>query len=276
VGYLSPPPAPGPVIVYKDVGGLVSDYEAQTERYRAENREVRLHECRSACTMALSLPNVCVYPDAKVKFHQAYNAITRETDLGVSARLFASYPAAVQGRLGQLTRDYHVLSGTELIALGVRNCIEHRDAPTIMVAQRKQAPAAPLAGSNPLGDMAQSVRVAVANAFSQPDSSETIRVAIPDRKPIPPTLARLPGDSASEAAIVFAAPPGGFGAPLKSFGAYRFDIAYGLAPLPPRRPANIQIASLEPAAVNLYTRLIPGAQPIMENTQFEPRAFASR
>ncbi|MGZ9409411.1 MAG: hypothetical protein ACXW3J_02135, partial [Methylocystis sp.] len=87
MGYLSPPPMPVPVVVYKDVGGLVSDYEALTERYRRENREVRLHECRSACTLALSLPNVCVYPDAKVKFHQAYNAINREVDVGVSSRL---------------------------------------------------------------------------------------------------------------------------------------------------------------------------------------------
>ena len=96
LGYLSPPPAPAPVVVYKDVGGLVTDYEAQTEQYRRENREVRLHECRSACTLALSLPNVCVYPDAKIKFHQAYNAITKEVDLGVSSKLFASYPSQVQ------------------------------------------------------------------------------------------------------------------------------------------------------------------------------------
>jgi len=47
--------------------------------------------------------NVCVYPDAQVKFHQAYNGNTREADLGVSAQLFDSYPAAVQGRLGYLT-----------------------------------------------------------------------------------------------------------------------------------------------------------------------------
>jgi len=100
VGYLSPPPSPQPVVVYKDVGGLVSDYQARTEDYRRENREVRLHECRSACTLALSLPNVCVYPDARLKFHQAYNELTREADLGVSAQLFDSYPAAVRGRLG--------------------------------------------------------------------------------------------------------------------------------------------------------------------------------
>ena len=134
MGYLSPPPSPQPVVVYKDVGGLVSDYEARTEDYRRENREVRLHECRSACTLALSLPNVCVYPDAKLKFHQAYNELTREADLGVSARLFDSYPAAVRDRLGYLTRQYKVLSGVELIALGVRDCAR---GDRVMVAAKK-------------------------------------------------------------------------------------------------------------------------------------------
>ena len=79
MSYLYPPPEPAPVVVVKDVGGLVSDYRDRTEMYRAQNREVRLHECRSACTLALSLPNVCVYPDAQLKFHQAYNDITKET-----------------------------------------------------------------------------------------------------------------------------------------------------------------------------------------------------
>jgi hypothetical protein len=108
--------------VTKDVGGLVSSYVAQTERYRAEGREVRLHECRSACTLALSLPGVCVYPSSVLKFHQVYNQITGETDLGISRQLFESYPTSVQARLGTLTRNYRVMSGVELISLGVRNC----------------------------------------------------------------------------------------------------------------------------------------------------------
>jgi len=77
LAYLDPPPFPAPVIVMKDVGGFVSQYQAQTARYRQEGREVRLHECRSACTLALSLPNVCVYPTSLLKFHKAYNANTR-------------------------------------------------------------------------------------------------------------------------------------------------------------------------------------------------------
>ena len=60
VSYLEPPPMPAAVVVQKDVGGLVRAYQERTELYRSQNREVRLHECRSACTLALSLPNVCV------------------------------------------------------------------------------------------------------------------------------------------------------------------------------------------------------------------------
>jgi hypothetical protein len=71
---------PAPVIVMKDVGGFVADYQSQTAIYRASEREVRLHECRSACTMALSLPNVCVYPSSTLKFHVAYDHRNHQTN----------------------------------------------------------------------------------------------------------------------------------------------------------------------------------------------------
>jgi hypothetical protein len=189
LGYLSPPPAPAPVVVYKDVGGLVSEYEAQTELYRRQNREVRLHECRSACTLALSLPNVCVYPDAQVKFHQAYNAITREVDLGVSQKLFDSYPAPVQARLGYLTRQYKVLSGRELIALGMRNCNPGHDD-GVLIASRKAPSDAPQVAEAPhddaLQNMAQSVKTAVAKALARPEGAPAEALAFADRSPAPP------------------------------------------------------------------------------------------
>lgn len=122
MGYLHPPPSPAPVVVQKDIGGLVSDYKAVTEMYRRQNREVKLHECRSACTLALSLPNVCVYPSSVLKFHAAYHRDTKQMDAGVSAELFSAYPPAVRARLGYLTREYRSLSGRELISLGVRDC----------------------------------------------------------------------------------------------------------------------------------------------------------
>jgi hypothetical protein len=235
---------PAPVVVYKDVGGLVSDYEAITERYRRENREVRLHECRSACTLALSLPNVCVYPDAKVKFHQAYNAINRETDLGVSSRLFASYPAAVQARLGYLTREYRVLTGTELIALGMRNC----EGGATMIASRKQrAPTTRVANavsdgqSSPslasFGDIATKVQSAVATALSGAEGQTgPIRVAVADRQQI--------GDiqgAKNESSQLPDSPP-----------------------LPPRRPTSQEFAALAPTRLSpAYLQLISGAQPIL-------------
>jgi hypothetical protein len=139
LGYLSPPPAPAPVVVVKDVGGLVSDYQAQTRIYRAEGREVRLMECRSACTLALSLPNVCVYPWSVLKFHTAYNQNTKEIDAGISAELFNSYPEPVRARLGYLTRNYRNLSGDELIDLGVRDCRKGSD---VQIARAQPKPAA--------------------------------------------------------------------------------------------------------------------------------------
>ena len=139
--YLEPPPFPAPVVVEKDVGGIVTDYMARTEQYRRERREVRLHECRSACTLALSLPNVCVYPSSLLKFHKAYDWKTRVRDEAVSAALFRSYPAAIRARLGGLTTDYRVLTGTELIALGVRDC----GGEVARVAARPARPADPYA-----------------------------------------------------------------------------------------------------------------------------------
>ena len=130
LSYLVPPPLPAPVIVTKDFGGFVSEYQARTEEYRKENREVRVHECHSACTLALSLPNVCVYPNSIFKFHQAYNMHDHITDSGVSAELFNAYPDAVRARLGTLTREFKILKGSELIELGIKDCNE----PRIMVA----------------------------------------------------------------------------------------------------------------------------------------------
>ncbi|HXY59496.1 MAG TPA: hypothetical protein VEH76_13055 [Methylocystis sp.] len=245
MGYLSPPPSPQPVVVYKDVGGLVSDYEAMTEAYRRENREVRLHECRSACTLALSLPNVCVYPDAQVKFHQAYNEITRETDFSVSAKLFDSYPAPVRARLGTLTRQYKVLSGVELISLGMRNCLN--DDKTLIAKRRQPVAGPPTAvaaaaaspGADSLREIAQNIRVAVTKALAQPEGAPTQLVAAPDRSPLPPKVVET-------------------------------RLAAFVAPLPPRRP-NFEaevVAGPVPAAPPI--RLINGAAPILQATAFAP------
>jgi hypothetical protein len=74
--------------------------------------------------MALGLPNVCFYPNSTLKFHFAYDPCNHQTNPEVSQQLFNSLPAAVRARLGTLTRSYKVLSGSELIKLGIRDCYE--------------------------------------------------------------------------------------------------------------------------------------------------------
>ena len=131
-----------PVVVVKDFGGYVNEYASQTEIYRRQNREVRIHECHSACTMALSLPNVCVYKDSIFKFHQAYDPRNHVTNWEVSDALFHTYPGPVRERLGTLTKQFTIMRGAELIDLGVRDCNQGPE-PRIMMAT---------ATSKPLGD----------------------------------------------------------------------------------------------------------------------------
>jgi hypothetical protein len=268
LGYLTPPPAPAPVIVQKDVGGLVTDYEAQTEVYRRERREVRLRECRSACTMALSLPNVCVYPDSVLKFHQAYNAINRQTDYGVSAQLLASYPQAVRERLGNLTRQYKILSGAELIELGVRNC---NDDNRVMVASAKPIAPQSRTDASPLSDIARTVQSAVAQALGRPEGAPQAPIRVAATRLVSPNMANLIGRD------VTAVPAGlsqdGYGLPPRLPGETKIEAAYGEIPLPPRRPPSLAF-SLQELTARPYLQLIQGAQPIMEDKQFTPFASA--
>ena len=260
MSYLEPPPAPNPVVVVKDVGGLVADYQARTAMYRQTNREVQLHECRSACTMALSLPNVCVFPDSTLKFHQAYNWDTKVRDLGVSAQLFATYPVAVRAKLGTLTRDYHVLRGSELIALGIRDCTAPRPAePKIMIAAATPQPL-PAAGSH--ADLSLSGLVhGVMTAFDRP--SLAARAAVPMPMSVPPEELSEPSRG----------PPPELGAnlpqpPPRPRDLDPPDVPTAVAaatdvPLPPPRPMSLHVAYSRRLPAVALPRIITGAQPIL-------------
>lgn len=273
--YLNPPPAPAPVIVTKDVGGLVRDYQAQTAYYRETDREVRVHECHSACTLALSLPNVCVYPDSIFKFHQAYNLNDKQTDLGVSEQLFDSYPVAVRARLGTLTRKFKILTGKELIALGIRDC----NTPRTMVAARTP-PAQP---PNTLGSVWSNVMSAFgAKATRMPSRpSPTTLVATRQQTeaekhvtaeavfagaPLPPSrpVANEPAVTQSETIKVAEAQ-------TKSAA----PEAATAAPLPPPRPNSLSIAFTQTMPPIALPKVIKGAQPILP-THFLAYAMIAR
>jgi hypothetical protein len=157
--------------------------------YRRTNREVRIHECHSACTMALGLPNVCVYPDSVFKFHQAYDPRNHNTNWYVSDQLFNTYPVAVRERLGTLTRNFTVLRGSELIELGVRNCAEPQ--PRILLAQAKvrSLPEGGASGRSTLAMLTGKLQGMIPNLGVQPElvpGSEVPDVAAPDAVPLPP------------------------------------------------------------------------------------------
>lgn len=117
--YLSPHSNPAIVI---DGGGLVEEYQRQTEYYRRTGFQIKLVNCRSACTMALSLPTVCVYPNSILKFHAAYDVNTKHIASKETAELFDMYPTKVKMALGKLERKYKTLTGKQLIKLGIRSC----------------------------------------------------------------------------------------------------------------------------------------------------------
>ena len=262
MSYLEPPPMPAPVVVVKDVGGVVKDYQNQTEIYRATDREVRLHECRSACTMALSLPNVCVYPDSILKFHQAYNLRNRQTDAGVSEQLFESYPTPIRTRLGNLTRQYRVLRGRELIDLGVRNCNEPRREPQILVASVKPraVPASTPTQDFSLTGLVHGVMTAFGTAPAhqdasvapkprelapgKPATSELVFANFPLPPPRPTELAAAETESTPDAP-----------SPVPQTGAE--------VPLPPRRPMSVAYNYVRPLPVVALPRIITGAQLIL-------------
>jgi hypothetical protein len=263
---------PAPVVVMKDVGGYVNEYQSQTELYRATDREVRLHECRSACTLALSLPNVCVYPDSTLKFHMAYDPRNHQSNYDVSQQLFNSYPPAVRERLGGLTRDYKVLRGAELIALGVRDCNAPRESETMVAsnAARKAAAAPALADSSAprQGSLFGGLMRNVASVFGAPGGkSEPRRQRIEQDIEIARVTPGKPPAAADLAAEAPLPPPRP--ADVKSPDAAHDDAApveaadeaAGLGDASPREGVEITYAyGIGPA---ILPKVIDGAQPIL-------------
>jgi hypothetical protein len=255
----------------KDVGGFVADYQAQTELYRASDREVRLHECRSACTMALSLPNVCVYPDSTLKFHLAYDVRNRQTDATISQQLFDSYPAAVRTRLGGLTRQYKVLRGSELIALGVRDCGERR----VMVAasESRKRPAAPASAPAAQGSLLAGLMRNVASVFGGRGEqgrdkgllARSAPVAKPAQEaaaatpPLPPARPIEVAESSAAASELAAKETMQEGAE----DAAAAEQTLADAPAPPRRPVRLAFSYQHRQTPVALPQIIIGAQPIL-------------
>jgi hypothetical protein len=252
LSYLDPPPLPAPVVVTKDVGGYVDQYRARTELYRAQDREVRLHECRSACTLALSLPNVCVYPDSLIKFHAAYDPRNKAINWDETQKLFSTYPAPVQARLGTLTREYKVLSGAELISLGVRDCNERR----ILVAKAAPAPE----DKASLAKIMQGMKSALLTG-SETSRESTVPQSTAPSVPVRTQPVTSPQSAPEPQPADVPLPPTRPGEPEPA------DV-----PLPPRKPTSIALAQAQIALIPPAHRPMPGSARILPD-RFTPYAY---
>ena len=147
----------------------------------------------------------------------------------------ATYPPAVQARLGQLTRDYRALRGAELIELGIRDCNDKR---TIMVA--KNTPPAERGGG-----IAQAMQGLVSAVLNPGETART--GALPTATSQKPTiqLASFTGDPRSNV-------------PLPPIPPASTVIE---VPLPPRRPAEIAVLTLALPAGHRILPTIEGALP---------------
>lgn len=121
------PPDHGPIVIVEDGGGLVDKYEQAMLQYWIEKRRVEIKgSCRSACMMALAVPNVCVHRSAVVKVHQAYEPKTGIRHPEVTARMVNMMPARVKEHLSGHVTDWYnsttTMSGTTLISLGIPEC----------------------------------------------------------------------------------------------------------------------------------------------------------
>jgi hypothetical protein len=222
--------------------------------------------------MALSLPNVCVYPGSTLKFHFAYDPRNRQSNPQVSQQLFDSYPAAVRARLGTLTRNYKVLSGSELIKLGIRDCNEPKtNEPRIMAASAA-------AGKPPLGAQPGAEKPLLAglmdkmlSVFGAGEAAGHDRAAVLPRPAAKPALAEvlladipLPEITKTAGAIAVQAPGQLVGEPA---GQPATESALAEAtqavPLPARRPSNAASSAVHRLARVALPKIIAGAQRIL-------------
>ena len=91
---------------------VIAQYNASGERFRIDSH------CQSACTMFLSIRNVCVSPGATLLFH-AGGTRARGISPGRTQQMLSTYNAALQQYVTANhfmdTLDFHAISGGDII-----------------------------------------------------------------------------------------------------------------------------------------------------------------
>ena len=110
-----------------DRGGNIFEYLTYIQNADIRNTQIRIKGwCISACTMKLGAKDVCIYPDATLFFHEAYDAKTRiRSELGTQL-MFDVYPIKIQEWVTEHkaleNKTLTSLSGSSAIELGITEC----------------------------------------------------------------------------------------------------------------------------------------------------------
>jgi hypothetical protein len=100
---------------------VVQQYNASGERFRIDSH------CQSACTVFLSIRNVCITPNAELLFHAGGNRQTNHINPASTQHMLNAYKPSLRQYVTANhfmdTFDFHSISGREMIArFGYRAC----------------------------------------------------------------------------------------------------------------------------------------------------------
>lgn len=115
-------------VVHSDKGGYISERAKEIAALRLSGEPVQIRgTCFSACTMYLSLDNVCVWPEAVLGFHgpSAKRALGQEEFDDVSHFIATHYPTSLQKWFMDTARhsqEIVKITGSEAIRRGVKEC----------------------------------------------------------------------------------------------------------------------------------------------------------
>ncbi len=107
--------------VFDQFLAVIQQYNASGERFRIDSH------CQSACTMFLSIHNVCVTPGATLLFHAGGNRKTGIVSPSTTQEMLSTYNAALRQYVTANhfmdTFAFHPISGSEIIKrFGYRAC----------------------------------------------------------------------------------------------------------------------------------------------------------
>jgi hypothetical protein len=108
--------------------GEMGRFDAVVEQYNASGERFRIDShCQSACTIFLSIRNVCITPNATLLFHAGGSPKRARMNPGSTQHMLAAYnPALREYVLAHHfmdTFEFHAISGREMISrFGYRAC----------------------------------------------------------------------------------------------------------------------------------------------------------